>query len=276
MPELPEVETIRLGLHPRLVGSSIVDVIEFDFPGVVEPLSIAQFRDAVRSRTFTNSHRRGKYLIFDLDDGLSLIVHLRMTGQLLLVKADHPETRFARLCLALNEGRELRFADQRKFGRVTLADVDAIKELDRKLGIEPLGSRFTAAWLESALSSRSGAIKAVLLDQSLIAGIGNIYADEALYRAAIHPLTPASSLDRRSIAFLHRSVRFVLRQSINRHGTSFSSYRDSEGNAGTNQYSLQVYGLGRKYQPCRRCGTELICIQVAGRSSHVCARCQRF
>ncbi len=276
MPELPEVETIRLGLHPKLVGSKIDDVIECDFPGVVEPLSIAQFRDAVKGRLFTESHRRGKYLIFDLDDGLALIVHLRMTGQLILVGTEHPETRFARLRLALNGDRELRFADQRKFGRVTLVDVKAIKELDSRLGIEPLANRFTAAWLEQALSSRSGAIKAVLLDQSVIAGIGNIYADEALYRAAIHPLTPASSLDRTSVAALHRSVRFVLRQSINRHGTSFSSYRDSDGNAGSNQYSLEVYGLGRKHHPCGRCGTELICIQVAGRSTHLCPGCQRL
>jgi formamidopyrimidine-DNA glycosylase len=176
--------------------------------------------------------------------------------------------------MTLSESRQLRFADQRKFGRVALATPADIQTLDRKLGVEPLGSNFTGGWLEDALARRTGPVKGVLLDQSLIAGIGNIYADEALFRAGIHPATPANSAGPEAARRLHSEIRKVLRSAIDRRGTSFSHYRDSAGEPGDNQFHLQVYGRGRSGSACPRCGGLLACIQVAGRSSHFCSTCQ--
>jgi len=276
VPELPEVETTRIGLERQLLGDAIVRSRVFEFPGVIEPLSQEQFDSAVSGRSFAAFRRRGKYLLLDLKGGATLVVHLRMTGNLLVVEAGSPPTRFEHLRFDLASGRQLRFADQRKFGRVQLASLDDLAALDRKLGVEPLGNRFTAAWLQQALKNRTGQIKAALLDQSLIAGIGNIYADEALFRSRIHPQTVANSLAPQHIASLHRNVRFVLRGSIDRGGTSFSTYRNSSGESGSNQLALQVYGLGRSGAPCPRCGRPLACIVVAGRSSHFCPFCQRL
>ena len=274
MPELPEVETIRIGLEPRLTGSVIQNVMVENFPGVIEGLSVDQFLHSVAGRSFTNLTRRGKYLLLGISGDLAIMVHLRMTGQLLVEPADAPPQRFERLRIELDDGRQLRFADQRKFGRVALYMPGDIRALDRRLGIEPLSSAFTARWLEAALAGRTGMIKPLLLDQTIIAGIGNIYADEALYRARIHPMTPASALAPAQVRRLHRELRLVLRESIDRRGTTFSSYRDSSGEAGTNQYSLLVYGLGRRQHPCPRCGTVLVCLTVGGRSSHICPMCQ--
>jgi formamidopyrimidine-DNA glycosylase len=274
VPELPEVETIRIGLERQLLGSSIVDVVVGDFPDVIEGLSVEQFRKSVIGCSFTQLGRRGKYLLLGLEGDLAIMVHLRMTGQLLVEPAGAESTRFERLRFVLDEGRTLRFADQRKFGRVALLTPEDVQMLDGKLGAEPLGDAFTARWLATSLAGRSGMIKPLLLDQHFIAGIGNIYADEALYRSGIHPMTTAGALTSDQIGLLHRQIRLVLRESIDRRGTTFSSYRDSSGNAGSNQFALLVYGLGRKHQPCVKCGAELDCIIVAGRSSHYCPGCQ--
>jgi formamidopyrimidine-DNA glycosylase len=274
VPELPEVETIRLGLERQIVGAEILEVQVHDFPGVIEGQSVDQFRTAIRGQIFTGIRRRGKYLLLDLRDELAVMVHLRMTGQLLVEQATMPPTRFERLKFTLSGDRELRFADQRKFGRVALLLPEDVNALDRKLGIEPLDSEFTSHRFAAALARRSGAIKAVLLDQSLIAGVGNIYADEALFRARIHPQTPAKSLTAGQISGLHRDLRFILTRAIDQRGTSFSSYRDSSGQRGSNQFLLQVYGLGRCEHPCPRCGSILSCITISGRSSHFCPSCQ--
>jgi formamidopyrimidine-DNA glycosylase len=274
VPELPEVETIRIGLERQIAGSTIADVEVGDFPEVVEAMSLAQFQQSVVGRSISSVSRRGKYLLLGINGDLAIRVHLRMTGQLLVTPAGAPSTRFERLRFVLVDGRSLRFADQRKFGRVALLTEHDLKLLDGKLGIEPLSEAFTAKWLRQALASRTGMIKPFLLDQHLIAGIGNIYADEALYRSGIHPMMPAGALSPVQAGRLHRNIRLVLRESIDRRGTTFSSYRDSSGDAGTNQYSLQVYGLGRGHHPCSRCGAEIECIVVAGRSSHYCPACQ--
>jgi formamidopyrimidine-DNA glycosylase len=274
MPELPEVETVRIGLERQISGSTIENVSVGDFPGVIEGLSVEQFRMSVIGRSFTNVARRGKYLLLGITGDLSIMVHLRMTGQLLVDKSESPASRFERLRLELEDGRQLRFADQRKFGRVALFTPEDVRALDTRLGIEPLSKAFTANWLEFAVKDRSGMIKPLLLDQRFIAGIGNIYADEALYRASIHPMSSADSLSTEQIRRLHREIRLVLRESIDRRGTTFSSYRDSSGDSGTNQYSLLVYGLGRREHPCANCGATLVCITVAGRSSHICPVCQ--
>lgn len=274
MPELPEVETTRIGLERLISGEVIVTTQLFTFPGVIEPLSHEQFDAAVLGHRFEAFRRRGKYLLLDLSSGQTIVVHLRMTGNLLVADLDDPPTRFEHLRFQLGGGRQLRFSDQRKFGRIQIASHDDLDALDRKLGPEPLGPIFTAAWLQRSLFHRKGQIKAALLDQGLIAGVGNIYADEALFRSRIHPQVPANRLTSEQIEKLHRSLRFVLRGSIDRGGTTFSSYRNSNGESGSNQLALQVYGLGRSGTPCPHCGATLACIAVAGRSSHFCPECQ--
>jgi formamidopyrimidine-DNA glycosylase len=276
LPELPEVETIRIGLERSISGARVEQAAIFAFPGVIEPMSIEQFRAAVQGVRIGQINRRGKYLLIDLSNDQTLMVHLRMTGQLLVEPAGTPATRFEHLRLTLDDGRELRFADQRKFGRVTIWTEEEVRYLDRKLGVEPLDRRFTAQWLERGIERRTAMIKAILLDQTFVAGIGNIYADESLFHARIHPQRIANTLTREETHRLHRQIRRILRIAIDRRGTTFSHYRDSGGETGENQRYLEVYGRGRSGARCRRCTTELICLTVSGRSSHLCPQCQQI
>jgi len=225
-------------------------------------------------RRIVGVRRRGKYLLFDLDDGAHLLVHLRMTGRLVVAGRDDPPLRFEHLALLLDDGRDLRFCDQRKFGRVLhLLPADA-RALDRRIGPEPLAPAFTAARLAAALRRRRGKLKAALLDQGLVAGLGNIYVDEALFRARLHPERRPDSLHPDEVARLHRAIRAVLREGIANRGTTFASFRDGYGAAGDNQANLRVYGRGRRGEPCPRCGRPLSVAVVAGRSSHFCGHCQ--
>jgi formamidopyrimidine-DNA glycosylase len=275
MPELPEVETVRRGLEPQLVGRAIVSVTPATFPGVmgVDGIDVAAAR--IVGRRIEALRRRGKYLLADFDDGAGLVVHLRMTGVLTCCDAGVPCERFHHLTLGLDDGRELRYADQRKFGRVLPASADDLARIDDSLGPEPLGESFTAAYLASQLGRRSAPVKAVLLDQSVIAGIGNIYADEALFRAGIHPAISARDVPSSRIRRLHRAIRDVLVEAIVHRGTTFSSYRDAAGASGDNQSRLEVYGRGRQGLPCYRCGQPLTTLVVAQRTSHICLTCQR-
>ena len=225
-------------------------------------------------RSIVDAKRRGKYLILPLDDGSSLVVHLRMTGQLQLARRTSPPLRFEHLAICLDDGRDLRFADQRKFGRVLHVGPDVVIALDRRLGPEPLSRSFTAVQLYDKLQRRSTKIKSAILDQTVVAGLGNIYADEALFRAGIHPERRASQLTPAEVARLHRAIRAVLRESIQRRGTTFSSFLDGYGAAGGNGPNLRVYGRGRRGDPCPRCGTVLSLLMVGGRSSHYCPTCQ--
>lgn len=274
MPELPEVETIRIGLERLVQGATIATCEVVGFPGVIEPLNIDQFSEAIADRQIVALQRRAKYLLLGLDNDLSIVIHLRMTGQLLVCDAQEEPSRFERFRFELRDGRQLRFLDQRKFGRLLLATPAELAALDRRLGIEPLSDEFTADWLSAALVGRKGQIKPLLLDQSVIAGIGNIYADEALFRSGIHPQSTAGALSGDQVSSLCENLRFVLRGAIDRGGTTFSSYRNATGESGTNQLALQIYGLGRSESPCPRCGGRLQCLTVAGRSSHVCPVCQ--
>lgn len=274
MPELPEVETIRLGLLSTVVGEVITGLTVSNDETVLDPPSVSAFAQAVAGRVITGVGRRGKYLLLALDDSGAIEIHLRMTGQVRVLSLGAEPLRFERACIRFESGQSLRFADQRKFGRIVLLDAEGVKALDAKLGVEPLSIRFSANWLLEAVSERKRPIKAFLLDQHLIAGIGNIYADEALFRARIHPLTPSGLLTETECAALVRSIRHVLRAGIDHRGTSFSSYADHDGAKGQNQFSLQVYGKGRGQIQCPQCGGPLICIQAGGRSSHLCERCQ--
>jgi formamidopyrimidine-DNA glycosylase len=276
MPELPEVETVRRTLEPLVLGARIADLLVGSFPGVTGDLTPEQMRAHIVGREITALNRRGKYLLIDFDDDAGLIVHLRMTGSLTVVKIDEPPERFENLAIPLANGLSLRFADQRKFGRIVYRPASSLRPLEGKLGPEPLSSRFSSTYLAARLKGRTAPIKALLLDQRILAGIGNIYADEALFRSRIHPQCPGGLLTGHEIAGLVRSVKVVIREAIERRGTTFSSYRDANGAAGGNQPFLKVYGRGRRGEACFRCGKALEFLTVGGRTSHFCANCQRL
>jgi formamidopyrimidine-DNA glycosylase len=275
MPELPEVETVRRILHPEVVGHRIVGVSLRDFPAVLESaLPGVEPAGSLVDRTITGTARRGKYLSLTLEGDLVVIVHLRMTGRLLLVPSTSPPVRFEHLALHLDNGMDIRFGDQRKFGRVVLADAAALDLLDRKLGPEPFSADLTPESLVQSLSRRPGKIKNALLDQAVIAGLGNIYVDEALYRARIHPERASNSLDIEELRRLLRAIRVVLNQAISRQGTTFSSFENPFGEPGDNVNFLRAYGRARDGGRCPRCGTPFTRIVVGGRGTTFCPHCQ--
>jgi formamidopyrimidine-DNA glycosylase len=275
MPELPEVETVRRSLEPEIVGRTILGVRLHAFAGVIGPHSREDFAALVLGRRIEAIRRRAKYLFLDLDDGAAVMVHLRMTGRLLLLARTEPPVRFEHLALELDDGRDLRFADQRKFGRVLVVQPDAADALHLRIGPEPLAPTFTAAILRDRLARRSGRLKSVLLDQRLVAGLGNIYVDEALFQARLHPTRSANSLTETETRRLHRAIRDVLRQGLDNRGTTVSSFQDGRGAEGENQAHLRVYGRGTRGEPCPRCGGPVQRAVVGGRGTHFCPRCQR-
>jgi len=271
MPELPEVETIRCDLHPRVCGRTITAVrITPDAVPLIDGASPAEFARRLKGRRIEALRRRGKYLILQLSGGLHLIVHLRMTGALLHRDAAAPADRYVRAVLSLDDNTELRFADLRKLGRLCL--VAHPDEVVGRLGPEPLDARFTAAALRQAIGRRRAPIKAVLLDQRALAGLGNIYADEALFAARIHPQRRADTLSEAENRRLHRSIRRVLRHALDNRGASFRDYVDGGGREGRHQFHVKVFR--RTGQPCYVCGAEIERTKVGGRSTHFCPRCQ--
>ena len=274
MPELPEVETVRAIIEREVTGRVITGVTFRDFPGVVGAHSPDEFQALVRARTVLAPERRGKYLLLPLDDGTALVVHLRMTGRLLVTASDAPPVRFEHLALHLDNDTDLRFADQRKFGRVLHLDREDADSALATLGPEPLGHTFTARYLAERAAKRTAPVKSFLLDQRHIAGLGNIYVDEALFRSRIHPLTPAGALTDRDIASLVRSIRAVLRASIANQGTTFATFENPYGERGDNVRALQVYGRAKQGLPCLRCGQPLEWFKVSGRGTSYCPRCQ--
>lgn len=276
MPELPEVETVRRSLEPAIVGQTIAGLSVGAFAGVLGGMDPSIAAALATGRTISSVRRRGKYLLLDFAGGGGIEIHLRMTGQLQIALRDDPPLRFEHAAIQLANGTDVRFADQRKFGRVIVHASDPELGLKTKLGPEPLAAAFTADLLAAILEKRRAPIKSVLLDQRAIAGIGNIYADEALFRTGIHPLRPANSLTGEEVRRLHRNIRLVLRQGLERRGTSFSSYRDAKGQTGTNQEFLLVYGRGRSGLPCPRCKKPLHFLVIGARTSHFCPNCQRL
>lgn len=273
MPELPEVETVRRSLLPHVLNRQIVGLRLGDFPGVLGDDAADAVAARITGRRIVAIDRRGKYLLFRLDDDSTLMVHLRMTGQLSVVPRDTPRLRFEHLAIELDNGHDLRFADQRKFGRVLHLLPADVERLDRRLGPEPLSEDFTPEVLAASLARRPGKLKSVLLDQRLIAGLGNIYVDEALFLARLHPERSARSLTQDEVERLHRAIRDVLHGSLERRGTTFSSFQDANGEAGGYGASLTVYGRGGKGH-CPRCGHGLARLVVGGRGTHFCPNCQ--
>jgi formamidopyrimidine-DNA glycosylase len=277
MPELPEVETVRGILEREVAGRAIQGATWRDFPGVTGAIAPDAFRALTTGRTLKLPERRGKYILLPLDDDGALLVHLRMTGRLLVTPTGAPPARFEHLALHLDNDRDLRFADQRKFGRVLhLPEVDARAALSAALGPEPLERDFTSAYLFQRTRGRTAPIKAFLLDQRHVAGLGNIYVDEALFQSRIHPLTPAGVLSDRQAVSLVRSIRRVLRSAIANQGTTFSTFENPYGEGGSNADFLSVYGRARQGLPCVRCRTPLEWFKLSGRGTSYCPSCQRL
>ena len=270
MPELPEVETIKNELTSRVNGRRITGVT-LDWEGIVKKPSLKEFCSRLIGQQITGLSRRGKYLIFSLESGQALIIHLKMTGSLLMNHAADEPSKHIRAVLHLDNGAELRFRDPRKFGAMWL--VKDTSSVVGKLGPEPLEADFTARVLAERLARRKAPIKPLLLDQNFVAGIGNMYADEALYDAKIHPLRPASSLSREEITRLHKTICEVLQAAITSKGASVENYFRPGGELGTAHFEFRVaHGLGGKL--CARCGAPIERIVVRNRGTYFCPRCQ--
>ena len=281
MPELPEVETIARQLRGLVVDRTISE-FESRWVRLTEPEPAEVVGARLRGRRISDVRRRGKFVVFDLDGGEALVVSLRMTGKLLF-GVPNVDERYVRGEIRFADGTALRFSDTRKFGRMAVIDAATLEStgprrpkmpLHASLGQEPLARGFTVAWLRALLRRRPrAAIKVLLLDQRAIAGIGNIYAIEALWRARLHPLRKAGSLRAEEIARLHEAVRWALRKGIRLGGASPSDYVDARGNKGRMQREFQVYA--RAGEPCPRCGRAIARTVVGGRGTFHCPRCQR-
>jgi formamidopyrimidine-DNA glycosylase len=274
MPELPEVETIVADLRPHLADRTIVSC-DLLFPTIVRHPEPEVFIDSVAGLRITALRRRGKYILIDLEDDLVLVVHLGMTGQLRLFKPNAPLSSHTHAVFALDDGLQLRYRDPRRFGRLLLGTEESLLAARKmpRLGPEPIDPEFAAEELYRRLRKRRTALKAFLLDQAAVAGVGNIYADESLHRARLRPDRLAGSLSRKSARRLHESLRDSLLVAIANRGSSVDTYRDAWGEIGGQQEKLLVYG--RAGEPCFTCGRPLALIRIAGRSTVFCRRCQR-
>ena len=275
MPELPEVETIRRQLAPHLEGRRIASVEVLD-PRWGEPAAPAELADALEGREVLAVKRRGKYFDVELSGEIHLVMHLRMTGNLLYVPpGDDAERPYVRVRIGLDDGATLLFSDPRRFGTGLALLGDAARDayFERRLGVEPLSSDFTAAALTALARGRRSPVKAFLLSQERIAGVGNIYADEALFRARIHPLRPVGTLRRPQLAALRDAVVESLEAGIDARGASIDDFRHTDGARGSFQDRFLVHR--REGEPCPRCGTAVVKLRAAGRGTYICPRCQR-
>lgn len=274
MPELPEVETVKRTLQPKLAGLSFEGAEVFLAKVVRTPESF-RLDELIAGKKLLKLGRRGKYLLMRLSDGFSLVVHLRMTGRLTYCGKDTPVDKHTHVVFNLNNGDQLRFADMRQFGRIWLLPTDSLESLPgfKDLGVEPFDEIFTRDFLKKELRRRYSRIKPLLLDQTFIAGLGNIYTDEALHRARINPERLATTLNAREVAHLYRAIREVLQEGIENRGTTVRDFIDSDGRAGQYQEMLRVYS--RENKPCPACGKGIVKKKIGGRSSYFCPACQK-
>jgi formamidopyrimidine-DNA glycosylase len=289
MPELPEVETVARDLERWVAGAEIAAAEVRWERTIAHPQPASLFVDQVRGARIARVDRRAKSVLIHLDDGRVMTIALRMTGALIVAPPGAPDDPYARVVFHLADGRQLRYRDVRKFGRIGLweggglrrrrpsrvAEVRAayrVGDVFGRHGPEPLASSFSAARFAERLRGRSARLKTLLLDQTFIAGVGNIYADEALWRARLHPLRRADTLTPAEVRRLHRAIRSVLREGIANRGASFSDYVDARGEEGENAERLNVYR--RTGEPCYRCGRPIQRIVVGQRSTHFCPHCQ--
>ena len=276
MPELPEVETVRARLAPLLSGRRFARV-EIADPRLVRPFEPAEVAAELEGERVAAVDRRGKYLIIRFESGRALLVHLRMTGSLRHASgtaAAEPEADpHRRAVVRLDDGSDVSYRDVRRFGTWLLLEPGELEPyLEARIGEEPLDVLFTAARLGERLARRRAPIKSALLDQRTLAGLGNIYVDEALWRARIHPLRPAESLDPNELRRLHKAVRAALEAGIARQGSTLRDYALPDGGRGSMQHELKVYG--REGEPCDRCGAPIAKTRVAGRGTWFCTSCQ--
>ncbi|MEJ7750818.1 MAG: bifunctional DNA-formamidopyrimidine glycosylase/DNA-(apurinic or apyrimidinic site) lyase [Thermoleophilaceae bacterium] len=275
MPELPEVETIRRQLAPALEGRRVEELQILD-PRWCDPAHPDEVADAVCGRVIEGVRRRGKYLVVALEDEVALVMHLRMTGALLLVPQaeDAPVRPHLRVRMTLSSTERVLFCDPRRFGTgVVLLGESALDEyFAARLGVEPLDQAFTAEALRELAAGRRAPVKAFLLSQERIAGVGNIYADEALFRARIHPLRPVGTLKRPQLAALRDAVVESLQAGIDARGATIDDFRHADGARGSFQDRFLVHR--RESEPCPNCGTPIRKLRAAGRGTYVCPRCQ--
>ena len=273
MPELPEVETVRTRLEPVLVGRRF-DRVEIRDPRVTRPTEPREVAAELEGETVAAVGRRGKYLVVRFESGRVLLIHLRMTGTMRHESDGAPEhDPHLRVVVTLDDGSDVSYRDVRRFGTWLLLEPgEETAYLAERLGEEPLSRAFTPASLAARFDRRRAPVKAALLDQRAAAGMGNIYADEALWRAQIHPLRPAGDLDEQELKRLHRAVREALEAGIARQGTTLRDYRTPDGEEGRMQAALRVYG--REGEPCYRCGAQIGKTRAAGRGTWYCPNCQ--
>ena len=273
MPELPEVETVRRGLEPALVGRRFDHVDIYD-ARLVRPYDPAEVAAELSGERVASVGRRGKYLIVGFETGRVLLIHLRMTGSLRHAhRGSLQDDPHRRAVVSLDNDSDVAYRDVRRFGTWLLLEPGEVEPyLDERVGPEPLEATFTAALLRERLANRRAPLKSALLDQRAVAGLGNIYVDESLWRARIHPLRPASSLDRNELRRLHRAIRTTLEHGIARQGSTLRDYRAPDGASGSMQDEFRVYG--REGEPCDRCGTAIAKTRLAGRGTWFCPRCQ--
>jgi len=271
MPELPEVETVRSTLAPVLRGRTLERVAVLD-GRLTRPEAPEAVAAELQGEHVADVRRRGKYLIVVFASGRHLLVHLRMTGSFQHPVAEGSDPHL-RAVVTLDDGSDIAYRDVRRFGTwIVLEPGELEAYLDERIGGEPLERAFTTARFARALRGRRAPIKGALLDQRAVAGVGNIYADEALWLARIHPERPAGELDTEEVAALRRAIRRVLRLGIERQGATLRDYRDANGRAGAMQHEFRVYGRGG--EPCEGCGTPIAKTRVAGRGTWFCPACQ--
>ena len=271
MPELPEVETVVRSIQPLVVGKTI-NAIETaaNYPKVLATHTPSQFNKHVVGQTIKAVSRRGKYIVLQLENGF-LLIHLRMTGRLLARLGPEDKSRHITATIVFSDRSKLYFKDYRKFGRFYYSE--SLAFLENKLGVEPLGDEFTAPWLISRLKDSKRKIKPLLLDQSFIAGLGNIYVDEALWAAKIHPETISNKISRNKTIMLHDAIQLILKQSIAKNGTTIINFKFGDGETGEFVNELKIFG--RTGEPCPRCNTKIIKTRVAQRGTYLCPKCQK-
>lgn len=273
MPELPEVETVRSSLEPKLVGRRFENVEILD-SRLTRPVDPAEVAAELTGERVAAVDRRGKYLIVRFESGLVLLIHLRMTGTFTHSRNGALPAAHVRAVVRLDDGSDVTYRDVRRFGTWLVLRADELDPyLAARLGLEPLEPEFSSAKLAERLRGRRAPIKAALLDQRTLAGVGNIYADEALWRARLDPRRPAGELDLSKTRALHRGIRRSLEAGIARQGATLRDYRTPDGAAGGMQDEFKVYGRGG--EPCPRCGTPIEKTRVGGRGTWFCPSCQR-
>lgn len=277
MPELPEVETVCRTLDPLVTGKRFA-TFELLWPRTLSHPDPGKFLQRIMGQTITGVGRRAKFIVMRLSTEGVITVHLRMTGELLFRLTgsnndDRAKAPYLRAAFLFEDGSELLFYDTRKFGRITYLTPTQFSELDQSLGIEPLSPSFTPEWLTGGLSRRKRQLKPLLLDQTFIAGLGNIYVDESLFLAGLHPLTRSDAVTSNQAEQLHAAIVGTLRGAIERRGTTLRDYRSGLGESGENQSRLVVYG-SKPGAPCVRCGTALERLVVGQRGSIFCPSCQ--